>query len=51
MSNAKNNQQSQASFCFWEKKAGFCFWNQDGKQQQRPSVELKLSDLTKTVRL
>lgn len=51
MSNANNNRQSQASFCFWKGKAGFCFWDRDGKQQKRPTVDLKLSDLTKTVRL
>lgn len=42
MNNAKNNQQAQASFCIWVK---------NDKQQKRPTVELKLSDLTKTVRL
>lgn len=41
MNNSKNNQQSQA---------GFCRSPQNGKQQQRPTVDLKLSDLYKTTR-
>lgn len=42
MNNPKNNQQAQGAFCIWIKK---------DKQQKRPTVDLKLSDLTKTVRL
>lgn len=39
---------TQASFCFF--KAGFCFFNK-GANLQRPTVQLQLTDLTKSVRL
>jgi hypothetical protein len=50
--NVQNNQNNQtASFCFLAPQASFCFLDKNSKQQQRPTVELQLSDLTKTVRL
>lgn len=50
MNNVQNNQNNQASFCFLAPQASFCFLDK-GSNQQRPSVKLQLSDLTKSVRL
>jgi hypothetical protein len=51
MNKAQNNQNNQtASFCFLAPQASFCFLDKDSKQQ-RPTFQLQLSDLTKSVRL
>lgn len=50
MNNAKSNHKNQASFCFLAPQASFCFLDKDNNQQ-RPSIKLQLSDLTKSVRL
>lgn len=38
---------NQAAFCFL---ASFCFLSPNAGNQQRPTVQLKLTDLTKFVR-
>jgi hypothetical protein len=47
--NTQNNNDNQAAFCFLATQAGFCFLSKDSNQK-RPSVELQLTDLTKSVR-
>lgn len=52
MNNTKNTQNNEAAFCLLVQKPAFCLLSKEGsKNLQRPSVDLELSDLTKTVRL
>lgn len=53
MNNAKNNTQNNgAAFCLLVQKPAFCLLSkEDSKNLQRPSIDLQLSDLTRTVHL
>jgi hypothetical protein len=48
--NVSATDRTQAAFCFFAPQAAFCFFRQ-GAAQKRPSVNLHLTDLTKSIRL
>ena len=52
MSTLNNSIETTAAFCLFSeaKNPSFCLFSQNGNQQ-RPSVQLQLKDLTKTVEI